>query len=81
VFGVELHVTAPLLRIAVGMAAISGLYYAVALVVDPTYRDELVDRLTHDMRETFATHAAYLRLIRQRDELAAAAAWVGPPPA
>lgn len=65
VFGVELHVTAPLLRVATGMAAISGLYYAVALVVDPTYRDELVDRLTHDMRETFATHAAYVRLVRR----------------
>lgn len=81
VFGVELHVTAPLLRVATGMAAISGLYYAVALVVDPTYRDELVDRLTHDMRETFATHAAYVRLVRRPAPDAAAPAGAGGPPA
>ena len=41
-FRVDLYVTAELLRVATGMAAISGLYYAVALVVDPAYRDELV---------------------------------------
>lgn len=81
VFGVELHVTAPLLRVATGMAAISGLYYAVALVVDPTYRDELVDRLTHDMRETFATHAAYVRLVRRPAPDAGAPAGAGGLPA
>jgi hypothetical protein len=77
VLGVELHVTPPLLRVATGMAAISGLYYAVALVVDPSYRDELVERLTEQMQETFTVHAEYLRLVRHRDELAAGAAWVG----
>ena len=81
VLGVELHVTPPLLRVATGMAAISGLYYAVALVVDPSYRDELVERLTVQMQETFTVHAEYLRLVRHRDELAAGSAWVGPPPA
>ena len=79
VLGVELHVTPPLLRVATGMAAISGLYYAVALVVDPSYRDELVERLTEQMRETFGTHAEYLRLLRDRDEYAAASAWVSRP--
>jgi hypothetical protein len=67
ILGAELHVTAPLLRVATGMAAISGLYYAVALVVDPTYRDELVERLTVQMRGTFALHAEYLALLRERD--------------
>ena len=80
VLGVELHVTSPLLRVATGMAAISGLYYAVALVVDPTYRDEVVDRLTVQMQETFKIHGEYLRLLRDREELAAVATWVGPPP-
>ena len=79
VLGVELHVTPPLLRVATGMAAISGLYYAVALVVDPTYRDELVERLTEQMRETFAMHADYVRLLRDRDEYAAASGLVGRP--
>ena len=61
------------------MAAISGLYYAVALVVDPTYRDELVERLAEQMRETFAMHADYVRLLRDRDEYAAASGLVGRP--
>ena len=67
ILGVDLHVTAPLLRVATGMSAISGLYYAVALVVDPTYRGELVDRLTEQMRETFHARVEYLGLVQQRD--------------
>jgi hypothetical protein len=58
----DLFLTEELLRVAVGMAAISGLYYAVALVVDPAYRDELVGGLTEELRRTFQERAAYLRL-------------------
>lgn len=60
--GLDLHLTEELTRVAAGMAAISGLYYAVALVVDPAYRDELVGSLSNEMRATFATRAAYLEL-------------------
>jgi hypothetical protein len=60
--GLELHLTQELVRVSSGMAAISGLYYAVALVVDPAYRDELVDGLTREMRSTFALRAEYLDL-------------------
>ncbi len=60
--GVDLHLTLELVRVSLGMAAISGLYYAVALVVDPAYRDELVDALTKEMRATFAVRAEYLAL-------------------
>lgn len=62
-FGVDLFVTEELLRVATGMAAISGLYYSVALVVDPAYRDELSERLTGELRETFARREEYLRLV------------------
>lgn len=60
--GLDLHLTEELVRVALGMAAISGLYYAVALVVDPVYRDELVESLTAEMRSTFTVRAEYLAL-------------------
>jgi hypothetical protein len=60
--GLEFHLTQELVRVSLGMAAISGLYYAVALVVDPAYRDELVEGLTDEMRSTFALRAEYLAL-------------------
>jgi hypothetical protein len=65
VFGVGLFMTEELLRVAVGMGAISGLYYAVALVVDPAYRDELVGGLTQELRATFALRAEYLRAVQE----------------
>ncbi len=60
--GLEVFLTEELIRVAFGMAAISGLYYSVALVVDPSYRDELVSKLTEELRRTFAQRAEYLRL-------------------
>jgi hypothetical protein len=60
----QLHLTRDLLRVATGTAAFSALYYAVAMVVDSTYRDELVTRITEQMRETFALRVEYLRLLR-----------------
>lgn len=60
--GLDLHLTEELVRVSLGMAAMSGLYYAVALVVDPTYRDELVDALTDDLASTFTLRHEYLAL-------------------
>lgn len=60
--GLDLHLSQELVRVSLGMAAISGLYYAVALVVDPAYRDELVDSLSTEMHHTFAVRAEYLAL-------------------
>ena len=64
VIGIDLHLTEELVRVSLGMAAMSGLYYAVALVVDPTYRDELVDSLTDELRTTFGVRHEYLELRR-----------------
>jgi hypothetical protein len=59
--GLDVFLTEELVRVAIGMAAISGLYYSVALVVDPAYRDEHVGGLTDELRRTFAVRAEYLR--------------------
>lgn len=56
----HIEVTAELLRAAFGIAAFSGLYYSVAMLVDATYRDEFTSELTEQMRSTFAVRAEYL---------------------
>ena len=58
-------VTEQLLRAAFGIAAFSGLYYSVAMLIDATYRDEFMGELTDQMRSTFAVRKEYLTL-RQR---------------
>jgi hypothetical protein len=62
VLGDQVVVTAELLRASLGIAAFAGLYYTVAMLVDATYRDEFVNELTDQMRETFAIRAEYLEL-------------------
>jgi len=42
------------------------------MVVDSTYRDELVNELTEEMRVTFAARAEYLRLLLERSASAGA---------
>jgi hypothetical protein len=66
-FGEKLEITKQLVRTAAGVASFSALYYAVASAVDSTYRDEFVERLTQNLRETFRERAEYLELIRERD--------------
>ncbi len=58
--GVE--VSREMMQVAAAIAAFSGLYYAIAVLTDATYRAEFVDELTDEMRATFADRAAYLRL-------------------
>jgi hypothetical protein len=65
--GDPVQFTVPLLRAATAVAAFSGLYYAVAILLDPAYRDQFVDSLTEELRETFARRAEYLELIGRRD--------------
>jgi hypothetical protein len=56
-------VTRELLRVATGMASFAALYYAVATQLDAAYRDEVVERIGEQMRESFARRAEYLRLL------------------
>ncbi|WCB92689.1 hypothetical protein DSM104299_01387 [Baekduia alba] len=62
VFGVRIRPTQELLRVATAIAALSGLYYAIAVLTDATYREEFLDEVTGDMRETFADRGRYLAL-------------------
>jgi hypothetical protein len=65
-FGDRLQVNEALLRVATGVAAFAGLYYAVTILVDAAYRDQFVDSLTEELRDTFARRSEYLELQRKR---------------
>ncbi len=56
-------ITRELLRVASGMASFAALYYAVATQLDEAYRDEVVERIGEQMRESFVRRAEYVRLI------------------
>ena len=43
------------------LAAFSGLYYAIAVLSDPSYRGEFLAELEGSLRETFADRARYLQ--------------------
>ncbi len=60
--GERVQVTEELLRVSSGIAAFSGLYYAIAVLTDATYREEFLDEITGEMRETFRARAEYLEL-------------------
>jgi hypothetical protein len=62
---VDVRVTVELLRVSAGIAALSGLYYSVAVLTDSAYREEFLEELTGDLRDVFADRARYLELKRQ----------------
>jgi hypothetical protein len=61
VFGQDARITEELLRVTGAVAGLSGLYYAIAVFTDATYRDQFLDRLSEDMRAVFAERAEYLQ--------------------
>ncbi|MET0801262.1 MAG: hypothetical protein ABWZ53_08855 [Actinomycetota bacterium] len=65
-FGDHLQISEGLFRVATGVAAFAGLYYAVTILVDAAYRDQFVDSLTVELRDTFRRRAEYLELQRRR---------------
>jgi hypothetical protein len=56
-------ITEELLRVATGMASFAALYYAAATQLDEAYRDEVVERIAEQMKETFARRAEYRKLV------------------
>ncbi|HEX8743652.1 MAG TPA: hypothetical protein VF712_11005 [Thermoleophilaceae bacterium] len=62
VLGERVAVTSELLRVSGGIAAVSGLYYAIAVLTDSTYREQFLDRMGAEMRSTFRARAEYLAL-------------------
>lgn len=63
--GERARVTEELLRVSGAIAAFSGLYYAIAVLTDATYRAQFLDRLNGELGETFAQRARYLELVRR----------------
>jgi hypothetical protein len=61
-FGERIEITGALLRVSGGIAAFAGLYYAIAVLTDATYREEFRDELTDEMAGSFSARAEYLRL-------------------
>ncbi len=61
-FGEQLELTTELLRVAGGLAAFSGFYFAISILTDSTYREEFLEELTSEMRETFRQRSEYLKL-------------------
>lgn len=61
-FGESFDLTSELLKVAGGLAAFSGLYFAIAMLTDSTYREEFLVELTDELRTTFRERAEYLRL-------------------
>jgi hypothetical protein len=49
-----------LVKVSSALAAFSGLYYAIAVLSDSTYREEFLEDLQISLRETFADRARYL---------------------
>ncbi len=68
--GESMQITEELLRVSGGIAAVSGLYYAIAVLTDSTYREEFLDEITAEMRETFRARAEYLGLRKPEDAAA-----------
>ena len=60
--GTDFELTDALLRVAGGLAAFSGFYFAVAMLTDSTYREEFLEELTSEMSTSFKARAAYLKL-------------------
>jgi hypothetical protein len=60
--GDHFELTEELLRVAGGLAAFSGFYFAVAMVTDSTYREEFLEELTEEMEVSFKARTAYLEL-------------------
>lgn len=59
---VTLRPTTELLRVSGAIAALSGVYYAITVLTDDRYREEFLDEITAQLRETFAARAEYLAL-------------------
>jgi hypothetical protein len=62
VLDVPLRPTTELLRVSAAIAALSGVYHAISVLTDDRYREEFLDEITGQLRETFAQRAEYLTL-------------------
>lgn len=55
----DVVISRELLNVSGAMAAFTGLYFAIAMLTDSTYRTEFLDEVTGEMRETFRLRGEY----------------------
>ena len=55
-------ISAALVKVAVGIANFTGLYYSISLMTDATYRTDFLDNVTAELRGLFTDRAEYLEL-------------------
>jgi hypothetical protein len=60
--GEQFQLTAELLKVAGGLAAFTGLYFAIAMLTDATYREEFLEEITTELRSVFRVREEYLQL-------------------
>ena len=60
--GHPMVLSAGLVKVAVGIANFTGLYYSIALLTDSSYREEFLDNISAELRDLFAARAEYLDL-------------------
>ncbi len=63
-FGEPFQITTELLKVAAGIAAFTGLYFAISMLTDSTYREEFLEDVTAELRSIFRVRDEYLRLRR-----------------
>ena len=56
-----------LLKVSGALAAFSGLYYAISVLTEESYRKEFLDEIETSLRETFLDRARYLDLRAARE--------------
>jgi len=64
ILGESFAMTSELLKVACGLAAFTGLYFAIAMLTDSTYREEFLEEVTAELRSVFAVRDEYLALRR-----------------
>jgi len=62
VLGGRITITEELLRVSGAIAAFGGVYYAIAVLTDSTYREEFLEDIVGELRETFRLRTEYLAL-------------------
>jgi hypothetical protein len=55
-------ISSSLVKVAVGIATFTGLYYSIALLTDATYRADFLESLTTELRELFSARTEYVQL-------------------
>ncbi len=61
-----------LVKVSSALAAFSGVYYAIAVLSDATYREEFLEELQTSLRDTFGDRARYLEARRAASAATAA---------